>query len=132
MFSACKLHEHFIQKMVCAPWFGGNTDKLIAHRLQMTHVCHNMAALTSVRSRIAENSGWVVSEPPRLHWIEGSRSGSDLSACGNHFNGDIAAVESPVVAEVLENRKDVMHVSGAEQRRLHRNRRGQFGALLGV
>ena len=38
----------------------------------------------------------------------------------------------PVVAELLENRKDVMHVSGAEQRRLHRNRRGQFGALLGV
>ena len=37
-----------------------------------------------------------------------------------------------MVAEVLENRKDVVHVSGAEQRRLHRNRRGQFGALIGI
>ena len=35
-----------------------------------------------------------------------------------------------MVAEVLENREDVVHVSGAEQRRLQRNRLWQFGALL--
>ena len=35
-----------------------------------------------------------------------------------------------MVAEVLENRKDVVHVSEGEQRRLQRNRLRQFGALL--
>lgn len=35
-----------------------------------------------------------------------------------------------MVAEVLENREDVVHVSGAEQRRLQLKRFWQFGALL--
>ena len=39
---------------------------------------------------------------------------------------------SCMVAGVLENRHDVVNVSGVEQRRLHRNQLTQFVALLGV